>query len=75
MEQRRPLTNLQRELLELFALELPEEELLRIRSMLAGYFAGKATAEMDHFIEEQGLTPEDLQRWAHEHERAYTDRS
>lgn len=75
MEQHRPWTNLQRELLELFAFDVPEEELRQIKALLARHFAEKATSEMDRFMGEQNLTREDLERWAHEHERAATDRS
>ena len=74
MERHRSLTNLQRELLELFALDLPEKELLEIRRMLARYFAGRATADLDQFLAENELTSDDLKRWAYEHERAATDR-
>ena len=69
-----PLTNLQRELLDLFATDVPEEDLLAIQRLLARYFAAKATAEMDAFVEREGLTSEDLKRWTGEHERAATDR-
>ena len=75
MEIQSPLTNLQRELLELFALELPDEELVELRRQLARHFLLKATTEMDAFCAEHDVTADDLQRWAHEHERASTDRS
>ncbi len=65
-----PLTNVQRELLELFALDVPEEELCEIRRLLARHFAEKATAEMDLFCEEHGLKAGDLKQWANEHERS-----
>ena len=67
-----PLTNVQRELLKLFALDVPEEELREIRQLLAQHFAEKATEEMDRFAAEEGLTAEDVERWAHEHERRAT---
>lgn len=74
MDTARPLTNLQREILELFSFEVPEEDLLQIRRLLARYFASRATTAMDRFVEESGLSAEDLEAWAHEHERAATDR-
>ena len=74
MEQHRSLTNLQRELLELFALDLAEKDLLEIRRILARYFADRATADLDQFVAENKLTSDDLKRWAYEHERAATDR-
>ena len=75
METTPSLTNLQRELLDLFATDVPEEDLLAIRRLLARYFAAKVTSAMDMFVEEEGLTSEDLERWADGHERAATDRS
>jgi hypothetical protein len=74
MEQPPHLTNVQRELLELFALEVPQEDLHAIKKMMARYFAEKASDEMDCFVAQHGLSPDDLKRWAHEHERAAADR-
>lgn len=37
--------------------------------MLARHFADKATREMDAFVEQRGLTPDDLADWAREHDR------
>ena len=67
-----PLTNLQRELLDLFALDLPEDELREIQRLLARHFAEKATAGFDAFADEQGLSPEDTDRWTYEYRRAST---
>jgi len=67
-----PLTNLQRELLDLFALDLPEDELREVKRLLARHFAEKATAGFDAFADEHGLSPEDTDRWAYEHRRAST---
>lgn len=68
------LTNLQRELLDLFATDLSDDELREVRHLLARHFAAKATAAFDRFTDTQGLTPEDTDRWAFGHERARTDR-
>jgi hypothetical protein len=68
-----PLTNLQRELLDLFALDLPEDELREVKRLLARHFAEKATTGFDTFADEQGLSPEDTDRWAYEHRRASTN--
>lgn len=67
-----PLTNLQRELLDLFALDLPEDELREVKRLLARHFAEKATAGFDAFADEQGLSAKDTDRWAYEHRRAST---
>ncbi len=66
------LTNLQREILNLFALDLPDDELREVRRLLARHFAEKATAGFDAFADEHGLSPEDTDRWAYEHRRAST---
>lgn len=68
------LTNLQRELLDLFATDLSDDDLREVRQVLARHFAGKATAAFDHFADAEGMTPEDTDRWAFGHERARTDR-
>ncbi len=65
-----PLTNLQRELLDLFALDLPEEELREVRRLLARHFAEKATVGFEAFADEHDLSTEDTDRWASEHRRA-----
>ncbi|WP_412061796.1 hypothetical protein [Rubrivirga sp. IMCC45206] len=64
------LTNLQRELLDLFATDLSEDELREVRTVLARHFAEKATAGFEAFAAERGLSPEDTDRWAHDHHRA-----
>ena len=66
------LTNLQRELLTLFATDLSEDELREVRTLLARHFARKATDAFDQLVEERSLTPADLEALAHGHERAST---
>ena len=66
------LTNLQRELLDLFALDLADDELREVRRLLARHFADKATAGSDKLADQQGLSAEDTDRWAFEHRRAST---
>ena len=57
-----PLTNLQLELLKLFAREVSEEDLLEIKRMLVKFFAEKAMDEADKIWEEKGWTDEDAER-------------
>lgn len=59
----KPLTNLQLELLKLFSMNLPEEELLEIRRILANYFAERASDEMDKLWEENKWTNETMDDW------------
>lgn len=66
----RTLSNLQLELLKLYAHNIDEHDLLAIRQLIGLYFAEKASAAMDAFIEEKELTPLDIANWAYEHSRA-----
>lgn len=63
------LTNLQLELLKLFANNVEEQDLLAIRSMIGLYFAEKATTAMNEFIAEKGMTAQQIANWAYEHWR------
>ncbi|NHE59350.1 hypothetical protein [Cyclobacterium plantarum] len=59
------LTNLQREMLGLFAREVSEEELQEIRDLLTSYFAEKAMDLSDRVWDEKGWTAEDAEKMAH----------
>jgi len=54
------LTNVQLELLKVFALGVSEEEIREIRRMLARYFMQKAVHGATKVWEENGYTAEDL---------------
>ena len=56
-----PLTNLQVELLKLFARQLPEKDLLAIKDMIAQYLLEKTFAEADKAWEEKGYSVESFQ--------------
>ena len=71
MTAQKKLTNLQLELLKVFSYELPEEQLLEIRQLLAKYFAQKVDEEMDELWKEKGWTEETMREWANEHLRSY----
>jgi hypothetical protein len=64
------LSNIQVELLKLYANDLPDEQLYDIKLMLARYFAQKATEAMDKQWNERGLTEQDMVNWTNEHHRA-----
>ena len=55
-----PLTNVQLELLKLFAIGVSEEEVLEIRRMLARYFMQKAVQGATKVWKEKGYTAEQL---------------
>ncbi len=63
------LSNLQVELLKLYANHLPEEQLRDIKLMLAHYFANKATEAMNKVWDERDLTEQDMVNWTNEHNR------
>ena len=65
----KPMSNIQLELLKLYANDIPDEQLYEIKLLLGRYFAAKATALMDDFMKEEGLTEKDMINWAHEHDR------
>lgn len=70
MVQSRNLSNLQLELLKLYANDLPDEQLTEVRQLLARYFAQKATESMDAVWNEKGLIEQDMINWTNEHNRA-----
>lgn len=59
----KPLTNLQLELLQLYSFELPEQDLLEIKRLIAQYFADKAADEMDTLWVENKWTDETMDNW------------
>ena len=61
------LSNVQLELLKLYANNVSERNLLEIRQLLAVYFAQKATEAMDAEWNNRNLTAEDMKQWASEH--------
>ena len=64
------LSKAQIELLALFERDLPEEEWIELRRLIARHFAEKATAGLDAFAEARGLSVEETDRWAFEHRRS-----
>ena len=67
--QTKPMSNLQAELLKLYANNLSDEQLFEIKIMLGNYFAQKATEAMDGVWEAKGLTQQDMTNWTNEHNR------
>jgi hypothetical protein len=58
-----PLSNLQLELLKLYATNLPEEDLVNIKRLLARYFMKKAIQSADAIWDERGYTNDLMQKW------------
>jgi hypothetical protein len=63
------LSNLQVELLKVFTYDLSDTQLLEIKTLLANYFAQKASDRMDELWEEKGWTAETMKEWGNEHMR------
>jgi hypothetical protein len=64
-----PLTNLQMELLKLYAVPLSDEQLLEVKEVLADYFAGRLTRHVDELWEQRGLTAADMEQWLSDDEQ------
>ena len=64
------LSNIQKELLKLYANNISDDSLLEIKQILANYFAGKAASAMDKFWNENGLTEQTMSDWTNEHNRS-----
>lgn len=67
--QTKPLSNIQAELLKLYANNLSDEDLFEIRMMLGKYFAKKATEAMDNIWDKNNLSEQDMINWTNEHNR------
>ncbi|GAB2625368.1 hypothetical protein GCM10027035_21260 [Emticicia sediminis] len=57
------LTNVQVELLNTFAYELPEEELKDLKKVLVGFFAKRIRQQTSKIWEEKGYTSETMKDW------------
>ena len=60
------LTNLQRELLTLFAQQVSEADLQTIRTLIGRYFAQRLTTLADAAWEQQGGTAQTMHGWLNE---------
>ena len=69
MTQTKPLTNVQKELLRLFSQEVPEEQLLEIKKLLAAYFAKQVDIQMDTLWSEKEWNESKIEEWKNSHLR------
>lgn len=60
MSSAQPLSNLQQELLKLYASDIDEADLVNIKNYLAKYFSGKAIQEADKIWDQKGYTNETI---------------
>jgi hypothetical protein len=66
------LSNVQKELLKLYANDVSDSTLLEIKLLLSNYFAEKATLAMEEFWDENNLTQQTMIDWTNEHNRTQT---
>ena len=71
MQVQAPLSNLQQELLKLYASNISETDLLVIKRYLAKYFAEKAIAQADEIWDTKGYTNETMKNWLNEDNEKY----
>ncbi|MCU0425711.1 MAG: hypothetical protein MUF71_08820 [Candidatus Kapabacteria bacterium] len=60
-----PFTNLQREMLSLFAKDIPEVYLAEIKTMIARYLLEKAMDEADKIWDERGYSADSINEFLH----------
>jgi hypothetical protein len=53
---RKPLSNVQLELLKIYSADILDNDLLELKRILAQYFAKKAITNTDNVLKEKGLT-------------------
>ena len=75
MSAARPLSNLQQELLKLYASDIPESDLLHIKRWLAGYFAEKAIREADDICDKKGYNDDTMNQWLKEDDSGYGNKN
>ncbi|MCB9038089.1 MAG: hypothetical protein H6557_15840 [Lewinellaceae bacterium] len=63
------MSNLQLELLKLYSTEIPEDQLLEIKRLLADYFARLIDQDIEKLWEKKGWTEEKIEEWKNAHLR------
>ena len=64
------LTNLQQELLKLYATNVADEDLHQIKLMIGNYFAEKAENSLDDFLGKNNIDTAKYNEWENEHNRS-----
>jgi hypothetical protein len=68
-ELKKPLTNVQLEILRVFSLALPEEDIQKIQEFVIDLIVERLQDAVDKDWEERGYTAETAQQWLREHMR------
>jgi len=63
------LSNLQKELLKLYAHDVSDDDLLEIKQLLAAYFIQKIDTEMDQVFEQNNWGLDKIETWKKSHLR------
>ena len=66
-----PLSNLQQELLKLYASNIDDADLINIKRFLARYFADKAIKEADDIWDKNKYSNETMRQWLNEDDEPY----
>lgn len=59
-------SNLQLELLRLFSMNIPDEEMTKIRDIIARHLLKNKLKEFDEQVKKQGISETDLEKWLNE---------
>lgn len=59
-------TPLQHELLRLYSLNLPEEDLVEIKDLIGTYLMNKLQNDVGAYVEKNNLTNADFEKWLNE---------
>lgn len=62
----KPLSNVQKELLKLYSLDLSKAELEELKTVLGKYFAQRATNKADKIWEKKKYTEDTIEKWLNE---------
>jgi hypothetical protein len=62
-------SNLQKELLKLYSVNVADQDLLQIRLMIGNYFANKATNAVEDFLAEKNISTTEYNNWQNEHRK------
>ena len=65
----KPMSNVQLELLKLYATNMSDEDIKELRSQLAQFYAKKSIKAADKVWEEKGYTNELMDKWLNEEDQ------
>lgn len=73
MQTSKSMSNIQLELLKLYATDISDEDLINIKRLMVQYFAEKITRQMDMLWEENNWTAQTMHDWAKGHVRSSSE--